>query len=468
MVEDAGADELGDRVDETRAAQTNRLDIADHGQLDLGVDDPDTFDRPVGGAHATADLRRFERRASGCCGRERTRRRPEHDLGVRADVDEEAHSLVERQPRRQDARDDVGPDVGAERGKQDGGRALVHVDAEVGSGRLRKLPRRDREGRHRQRLRVDPQRKLDHRHVAGDDDLVDLRRVDARFLADLLSQGRERLVRLGSEHGECALIEHRGADSRDHVCTERLLRVQDRAHRCGLPGLEVEQRRDASRRTEVIGDGVAPFRRVAGLDVDQQIVDDDRGHVPVGLAQGVPEHPQQVEWHAELEVVDRVRHPLEIRDLIFERRLRELEMTLLHRRPEDDVPPDAGERSLRPRLEQRHLDDEILRGLRAAGQPPASLQLVGRERARIDRGDLLPAGRHAHLALLARTVPAAGRVDRDAVPARAVEEGRAGRHARLLRGAVGLLEDEPDAVRMNLLDPRRGRAHDVSAACFFR
>ena len=64
-VEDPGADELGDRVDEARAAEADRLDVADHLQLDLAVLDPHALDRAVGGAHAAADLGRLERRPGG-------------------------------------------------------------------------------------------------------------------------------------------------------------------------------------------------------------------------------------------------------------------------------------------------------------------------------------------------------------------------------------------------------------------
>ena len=157
------------------------------------------------------------------------------------------------------------------------------------------------------------------------------------------------------------------------------------------------------------------------------------------------------------------QHALEVGGLVLERRLGQLEVALLHGRAQDHVPPDADERRLRPRLQQRHRDDEILLGRRAAGEPPARLQLVDRERARVDRRERLLPGRDAHLALLARAVAAAGRVDRDAVPARAVEERRARGDARFLDRAVGLLEDEPDAIRMDLLD-RGSVAHCQLAA----
>ena len=118
-----------------------RRDVADHGQLDVAVLDLDAFDRALGGAHAAADLRRLERRARGRGGGERARRRAEHHLRVRADVDEEPDAPVEREAGREDAGDDVGADVRAERREHHCGRALVHGDAEVGARRLRQLLR---------------------------------------------------------------------------------------------------------------------------------------------------------------------------------------------------------------------------------------------------------------------------------------------------------------------------------------
>ena len=153
VVEDAGADELGHGVDEPGAAEPERLDVADHGQLHLAVDDPHAFDRAFGCAHPAADLRRLERRAGRRGARERALRRAEHDLRVGADVDEEPRPLVEREPGREHAGDDVRPDVRAERREQHRGRALVHRHAEVGGLRLGQPPRRDRERRHRERLR---------------------------------------------------------------------------------------------------------------------------------------------------------------------------------------------------------------------------------------------------------------------------------------------------------------------------
>src|SRR6185312_5591055 len=147
------------------------------------------------------------------------------------------------------------------------------------------------------------------------------------------------------------------------------------------------------------------------------------------------------------------------RDLILERRLVELQVALLHGRAQDDVAADADERRLRPRLQRRHVDLEVLGGRRAAGQPPAALQLVDRERPRVDRVDRHRAVEDAHLALLAGAVAAAGGIDRDPVPGRGVEDGRAGGDADVAAVGAELQPHPPGARGGGCL------AHAAPAAC---
>ena len=98
-----------------------------------------------------------------------------------------------------------------------------------------------------------------------------------------------------------------------------------------------------------------------------------------------PERPQHLDRRVRLEVVERVEHPLEIRALVLHRRLVQHQVALLHRRAQDHVAPDAGQRRLRPRLERRHLDDQVAARGRAAREPPALAQLIDGERARVER-----------------------------------------------------------------------------------
>src|SRR6185436_5249985 len=100
-------------------------------------------------------------------------------------------------------------------------------------------------------------------------------------------------------------------------------------------------------------------------------------------------------------------------------------------------------RGLRAGLKRRHLDLEVVMGDRPAGQPPALLQLTGREGPGIDAVDRQLTGQQLDLALLAGAVTAAGGVDGDAVPAGRVEHGRARWHTHL---AAVRLEGQPNAA----------------------
>ena len=247
------------------------LDVADHRQLHLAVDDLHALDRALGGAHPAADLGRLERRPGrrGAVASARAEEPSTISEFVPTSMNRRTRRSSVR-PGREDAGDDVGADVRAERGEEHRRRALVDGEAEVARRRLRQLRADDRERRHRQRLGVDAERELDHRHVAGDDDLVDLGRIDARLGAHLAGQRAQRLVRVPLQPLERVVVDHRRRDARDHVRAERLLRVQDRTHRARLSGLEVEQRRDDRRRAEVEGDRVParsrcrPARRRSG------------------------------------------------------------------------------------------------------------------------------------------------------------------------------------------------------------
>ncbi len=375
VVEQPGADELGDAVDEPRAAHADRRDVADHLERQLAVGDLHALDRAVGGAHPAADLRGLERGAGGRGGGDDAVLVAERDLRVRPDVDEQPQPAVAGQPGGEHPGDDVAADVGAERREREGRRARVDGHAEVGRGERRRVVRGDHERRHRERLGVDPERELRHRHVAAERDLVDLARVDARLGADLLGELRERLLRARLERVERALVHHRRADPGDHVGAERLLAVEHRADRGGRPGLEVEQRRDDRRRPEVEGDREAPRGRVARLDVDQLFVADHRGDVPVGAPEDAAERPQHRQPGVRREVLERVLQALEVRALVLHRRLGQHEVALLHRRAAGSrggrrrrAPPSAASAAAAPRSRARR---GPARGRRAASRRAA-------------------------------------------------------------------------------------------------
>ena len=70
------------------------------------------------------------------------------------------------------------------------------------------------------RLGVDAEHDVGHGRVAGEGDLVDLRRAHAALLADGLRQLVERLVGEPGQPLERPVVHHDRADARDHVGAE--------------------------------------------------------------------------------------------------------------------------------------------------------------------------------------------------------------------------------------------------------
>ncbi len=246
-------------------------------------------------------------------------------------------------------------------------------------------PRRDRERRHRQRLRIDPERDLDHRHVAGDDDLVDLGRIDAGFLADFVGELLQRLVRARLQQRQRLVVHHRRRDPRDHVGAERLLPVQDRLDRLRQTrsrGRAASRRRSSCRgrtRSRTAPPTCRPARRRSACRRRRRRSPSSRTRAAScrACARRRAERAARGRPSPRARARDRTPDP--------RARLLQLEVALLHRRTQDHVPPDSHERRLRPRLQRRHLDGEVFLRGRAAREPPAGLHLLDGERARVDR-----------------------------------------------------------------------------------
>jgi len=131
-------------------------------------------------------------------------------------------------------------------------------------------------------------------------------------------------VRAGAKQLERRRVEHRCRDARDHVRAERLLRVEDRAHRDGLAGLEVEQRRNDCRRprSNAIAwrlDDVSPGSTGSGRPSHRTAVTSS------GLAQRASEAAQEIERNAELDVVHGCEDSFEVGGLVLEGWLVQLE-----------------------------------------------------------------------------------------------------------------------------------------------
>ena len=172
-VEQAGARELGDDVDQARAADPGGCDIADHLQGDALVGNRDDLDGAGCRAHAAADRRGLKRRARGSGGRHEALAIAQHDLAVGADIDEESQTLVAIHPGSQHPGDDVAADVGAQVREEHRPRPRMHVDAQVGCEQVGVGRRGEDERGHTEGLGVDTEHELRHRRVAGQCDLVD-------------------------------------------------------------------------------------------------------------------------------------------------------------------------------------------------------------------------------------------------------------------------------------------------------
>ena len=209
----AGEEQLGDDLDDARAADAGdagarraasaKPGSSDHGSTPMTrkrgssvvAVDADPLDGAGRGALAADDLGALEGRA----GRARRGEQPapvaEHDLGVRADVDDERHPLgVVRLL----GQDHAGR-VGARRGRRcTAGRrparpgwarrpssAAVVLDGPIG---------RQRERRAAERRRVDAEQEVVHDRVADDRQLEDLGSLDAGLLRERGEQPVERLA----------------------------------------------------------------------------------------------------------------------------------------------------------------------------------------------------------------------------------------------------------------------------------
>ena len=253
-------------------------------------------------------------------------------------------------------------------------------------------------------------------------------RLDLALRAHRRGQFGQCLLRQLLQLVQRAGVHHGGADPGDHVRAERLLLVQRGGHRDRGAGAQVEQGGHHGGGAQVEGDAEPAVGGVARLDGDQHVVHDHRGDVIVGRAQGPAEGPQHREFGPGLEVVELGQYPLQVAGLVGQVRLGHFQVPLLHRRAQDDLPPDADRGRLGPGGQRRHLDGGVTGRQGPAGQPPAVLEFGGGVRPDVQAGRRRRVVGDPDPALLAGAVAAAGRVDRDAVPAGGVEQRHAVRN----------------------------------------
>ena len=287
------------------------------------------------------------------------------------------------------AGDDVAADVGAQRREDErpGARGWTATPKSLRGGR-RELVRGDDERRHRQRLGVDPERELHHRDVAADRDLVDLAgSTPASAKTSPASSESVSCARV-AQRGKRLRVHHRGRDAGDHVGAVRLLAVEHRAHGRRLAALEVEQRRDDGRGAEVERDREPPVGRVARLEVDQLLVADDRGDVEVRRRAAITPSVRSsssdacgsrssiassTRWRSERWSSSVGSSSTRWRFCTDGRRI--------------TWRPTPASAALGRVCSGGTSTTRSSRAPRAAGEPPAVAQLVGAERARVDRPD---------------------------------------------------------------------------------
>ena len=167
--------ELGDRLDDPGAADAGHVHVGesrlvrpriapDHADARLeGLRvDAHALDRPRRRPLSAGDLRALERRAGRARRGQQALAVAEHDLGVRADVDDEVHLVAEVRSLGEDDARGVGTDVARDAGQDVRPRAAVHGEAEVASGQPHRLVDGQRERRPAERRRIDPEQEVVH------------------------------------------------------------------------------------------------------------------------------------------------------------------------------------------------------------------------------------------------------------------------------------------------------------------
>ena len=267
LAHEAAAQKLAHDGEDAATAEARRLRVADDLEFVSGFGNRDLLDGAFGGAHAGADVHALEggaRRARA--GLERAMR-CEHDLAVRADVDEQHVARLILELAHVRAGHNVGSDVGGNLRERVQARTWRHVDPDARRGEVLGACEGGGEGGFADAAGIHPEQHVHHRAVRADRQLVDGRARDARFganLADHAVDGLDHdLLQVG--HAVVGMLELVG-DAREHVEPEDLLRVDLRGVCHALARRQVHQLANHGGRADVDGDAVQRAGRVAGLE----------------------------------------------------------------------------------------------------------------------------------------------------------------------------------------------------------
>ena len=265
----AGEMQLGDRLDDPGAADARDARLreaglvrprlaADHAyaRLERLRVDPHALDRAGRGSLPAGDLRSLEGGPGRARGGEEPLAVPEHDLGVRADVDDQVHLVGEMRRLREDHPRGVGADV-ARDARQDV-RTGTGVDGkpELGRGQPHRLVDGEREGRAAELGRVEPEQEVVHHRVPDERDLEDVRPLDPGLLRELRGELGETAAHDARQLLLRARVEHHVRDAAHEILAEADLRVHLARRGDDLAAPEVAEVPGDRRRADVERDPV--------------------------------------------------------------------------------------------------------------------------------------------------------------------------------------------------------------------
>ncbi len=268
LANDACEIHLGDRFDDSRATyagNTERLHRlcetriirpeirADHAETDverLAVD-AHAFDGTSGSALAAADLGALEGRAGRARAGEQAVAIAEHDLRIRAHVDDERDFLEEMRLFGQHHCRSVRPDMARDAGKHVDGRARINLQVQVTRPRMQCAIGRERERRAAELHGTDAEEQVMHDWIAGNRDIQDVPGFDAGLARDVRDELVDTVAHDVRQFVGCLGMHEHVRHAAHQVFTEANLRIHDAARRQVLAGRQVIEMRGNGRRADI-------------------------------------------------------------------------------------------------------------------------------------------------------------------------------------------------------------------------
>ena len=215
------------------------------------------LDGAGGGAHAVAHDAPLEPRPGRASADEQELAVADDDLRVRADVHQQRHPLARVHPGDEDPGERVAADVAADVGQHDDRRGGVHAEPQLRGAHNGEAVRDRYVRRPAEMVGVEAEEEVRHRGVAGHADAADLPGRDARGDGELRSEVVDGPRRKLLQPFETALVQAQVRAGED-VLAVRHLRVQHGALPERSAGVEIDQRPDDVRRTQIDGEPEVP------------------------------------------------------------------------------------------------------------------------------------------------------------------------------------------------------------------